>query len=33
VVAYVVAFLASPRSVAIAGGVVAAGGGGQGIYY
>jgi NAD(P)-dependent dehydrogenase (short-subunit alcohol dehydrogenase family) len=32
-IAYVVAFLASPRSVAITGDVIAAGGGGQGIYY
>ncbi len=32
-IAYVVAFLASPRSVAITGDVIAAGGGGQGIFY
>jgi NAD(P)-dependent dehydrogenase (short-subunit alcohol dehydrogenase family) len=32
-IAYVVAFLASPRSVAITGDAIAAGGGGQGIYY
>jgi NAD(P)-dependent dehydrogenase (short-subunit alcohol dehydrogenase family) len=32
-IAYVVAFLASPKSVAITGDVIAAGGGGRGIYY
>ena len=32
-IAYVVAFLASPRSAAITGDAIAAGGGGQGIYY
>jgi NAD(P)-dependent dehydrogenase (short-subunit alcohol dehydrogenase family) len=32
-IAYVVTFLASPRSVAINGDVIAAGGGGRGIYY
>ena len=32
-IAYVVAFLASPKSVAINGDVIAAGGGGRGIYY